>query len=273
MTMQEFSGAKYRPFCINLTEGKYIVIRTSDNATVAHSITEDGVLNIAQAIEYARYLNSKDRQFRPVPPMFRESGSIAFAAFVLFVILVNLFVNSPANAGEWYGAARVGPSFWADRSNNDGIESGDKPGAFISGAIGHEFTYARVEGETSCGFDPLHGRNDGPDFEKSADGDFLYTCTAMVNVWPQYPITENTSLYVGGGFGGAWHRGLGDMALVPAGQVGVGTIFDLTEDFAIEAGARYIVSKKTSLNDSDSGRDLDMTYNNAVLFIGGIWRF
>lgn len=160
----------------------------------------------------------------------------------LVCLILSILLPTTALAGDWYAFLRGGAIFSFDRSNQDEVEFGDEPGGSLEAGIGYRFDLGdrwRVNGEGQLigqGV-PLHGRNDKR--EATADGRVFWLAGATVNLWPEYELNDQWSLYGGGGVGPGVITAFGasEPTLILIG--GAGVRFKATTDLSLDLGGRY----------------------------------
>jgi opacity protein-like surface antigen len=105
---------------------------------------------------------------------------------------------------------------------------------------------SRIELEAAHRANRIHGRN-GPGCNSgdcSADDladNVLNATSMMLNAWPELRWGD-TSLYAGGGVGGAYVTGLDDENLTPVAQIGAGITWRFSDAFDADLGYRYFTT-------------------------------
>jgi OOP family OmpA-OmpF porin len=175
-----------------------------------------------------------------------------------------------------------GVGFLNDLDDSDGFTTEFWPGPILSAAAGYKWNLVRFEGEVFYGYflvDDVSGPNGSRSRPSTpcllcgvsdANGD-LTALAVMANAYVDLDLTEKTSLYIGGGVGGArvsadYHFDVTVVGL-PAGEIDfvddedqvlayqakLGLLFDLSEQSEIYLGYRYFATEDPSFHTTDGG--------------------
>lgn len=172
---------------------------------------------------------------------------------------------------EPYVGLQGGVFLWPAYSNRDEVEADTGPGFAwaIVGGLDFESDHAgvlssspplpllerlggRLELEVGQRFAGIHGINDGP-LQLTGDGKTLRATSVQLNLWPAVRVAHALRVYLGGGGGGAWIRGLGSDKRVWSAQVGFGVLIDLPiqgHPVRLDLGWRSFFANSTKLRDA-----------------------
>lgn len=199
------------------------------------------------------------------------------------ILAVGLATAGTAQAADGpYLSLGLGAGFLQDLDDSDGFTTEFWPGPILSGAAGYKWNLVRFEGEVFYGYflvDDVSGPNGSrsrpptPCFlcgVSDANG-HLTALALMANAYVDLDLTEKTSLYIGGGVGGArvsadYHFDVTVVGL-PAGEIDFvddedqvlayqakfGLQFDLSEHSELYLGYRYFATDDLSFNTTDGG--------------------
>ncbi len=185
------------------------------------------------------------------PRIWMSSGKYRLSMMRALILTV-LVLSGCQNA---YVAGLAGPQWWPDTSNGDEVEAGSEAGWVAGGAAGYRWTFEqwllRLEGEAAHRRNNVHGRNDQG--RASADENMDVT-SVLVNVWPEFPISETVGVYVGGGIGGARVDTFGEDDYGLAHQVGLGFTIDL-DLWSLDLGYRYFAVSQTDHDGAEANYD------------------
>ncbi|MCG8595661.1 MAG: outer membrane beta-barrel protein [Kiloniellales bacterium] len=175
-----------------------------------------------------------------------------------FIIALAAFVGQARS--DPYLRVTGGCIWSSDQSNQDQLEFGSECGGLGTAEAGYRFDLpARIAFdaglEAAHRVKPIHGQNARG--RATADHeDPLHLTSVMVNGRLSYRLFDGpVSVYGEGGFGGAHLKGLDDVALTPAWQVGGGLEFDIWAGLSAHAGYRHFEILETELDGNRTGAD------------------
>ena len=176
---------------------------------------------------------------------------------------------------ETYLGLAAGGHAWLAYSNRDEVEADTEPGygwrAAVGVALFESYTSpsfeasasrsfgraisdrlgARLGVEVGQRFSAIHGINDrSVSSQRTGDGKTLQATTLHVAAWPSVRIAEGWRLYVGGGGGVTWLRGLGSDQRVGSGETGLGVLYALPVErcrLVLDIGWRSFFASSTQL--------------------------
>lgn len=198
-------------------------------------------------------------------------------------LTVALITAQAARADDGpYLSLGIGAGFLQSLDDSDGFTTEFWPGPVFSGAAGYKWSSFRFEGEVFYGYflvDDVSGPNGSrsrpstPCFlcnVSDANGD-LSALALMANAYVDLDLTENTSLYLGGGVGGArvsadYHFDVTFIGL-PAGEIDfvddkdqvlayqakIGLQFALNDHSDFYLGYRYFATGDLSFRTTEGG--------------------
>lgn len=159
---------------------------------------------------------------------------------------LNLFVTG-ARAEEPafspYVSVGLGAGYWDCLSNDCDLEADSDPaiiGTLAGGVIAFENFRFEIEGGYRN--ETLHGLNrDNGRIQDSLDGNSMDVFTVLGKAYYEYPISEDFSLYAGGGAGVVVLSALDWARAIPALSGGGGVVYGLPVDgLSLDLGVEYL---------------------------------
>lgn len=135
----------------------------------------------------------------------------------------------------------------------------------VGGSVGRVFNDFRFEGA----FDYQQANNKRVG-NIGVDGD-MSVSTLMANIYYTLPVMDNFGIYIMGGVGAGKvdlsNGALDDSSTVFAGNFGAGVTYDVSENWAVDAGWKYLLT-----DDADIG-DTSVSYSSNGAIVGVRYMF